>query len=103
MGAEIGAATSIFCYDQKMSSYLKGTDRADVAALADNVAEHLRGDKEVYENPQNYFDEVIEIKEVKEVTLTLVKIGKKKRTYKDETNNLTFEKNAAGELTLLSV
>ena len=61
MGAEIGATTSIFCYDQKMSSYLKGTDRADVAALADNVAEHLRGDKEVYENPQNYFDEVIEI------------------------------------------
>ena len=48
-------------------------------------------------------DEVIEIKEVKEVTLTLIKIGKKKRTYKDETNNLTFEKNAAGELTLLSV
>ena len=48
-------------------------------------------------------DEVIEIKEVKEVTLTLVKIGKKKRTYKDEANNLTFEKNAAGELTLLSV
>lgn len=61
MGAEIGATTSIFCYDQKMSSYLKGTERADVAALADNVAEHLRGDKEVYENPQNYFDEVIEI------------------------------------------
>jgi aconitate hydratase len=61
MGAEIGATTSIFCYDQKMSSYLKGTDRADVASLADQVAEHLRGDKEVYENPHNYFDEVIEI------------------------------------------
>jgi aconitate hydratase len=61
MGAEIGATTSIFCYDQKMSSYLKGTERVDVATLADQVAEHLRGDKEVYENPHNYFDEVIEI------------------------------------------
>lgn len=61
MGAEIGATTSIFCYDQKMADYLKGTSRADVAALADNVAEHLRGDKEVYEDPEKYFDEVIEI------------------------------------------
>jgi aconitate hydratase len=61
MGAEIGATTSIFCYDKKMSEYLKGTDRPDVAAEADKVAEHLRGDKEVYENPEKYFDEVIEI------------------------------------------
>lgn len=61
MGAEIGATTSIFCYDKKMADYLKGTDRADVAALADGIAEHLRGDKEVYENPEQYFDEVIEI------------------------------------------
>jgi len=61
MGAEIGATTSIFCYDQKMAEYLKGTDRTDVAAEADKVAEHLRGDKEVYENPEKYFDEVIEI------------------------------------------
>lgn len=61
MGAEIGATTSLFCYDKKMSDYLKGTDRADVAALADSVAEHLRGDKEVYESPEKYFDEVIEI------------------------------------------
>jgi aconitate hydratase len=61
MGAEIGATTSIFCYDKKMAEYLKGTDRADVAAEADKVAEHLRGDKEVYENPEKYFDEVIEI------------------------------------------
>lgn len=61
MGAEIGATTSIFGYDQKMADYLRGTDRADVAALADAVAEHLRGDKEVYESPEKYFDEVIEI------------------------------------------
>jgi aconitate hydratase len=61
MGAEIGATTSIFCYDDKMSTYLKGTGRADVAALADGVAPHLRGDDEVYANPSQYFDEVIEI------------------------------------------
>jgi aconitate hydratase len=61
MGAEIGATTSIFCYDEKMSTYLKGTDRADVAHLADGVAAHLRGDDEVYANPSQYFDEVIEI------------------------------------------
>ncbi len=61
MGAEIGATTSIFCYDEKMSTYLKGTDRADVAHLADGVATHLRGDDEVYANPSQYFDEVIEI------------------------------------------
>ena len=61
MGAEIGATTSIFCYDDKMSTYLKGTGRADVAALADGVAAHLRGDDEVYANPSKYFDEVIEI------------------------------------------
>ncbi len=61
MGAEIGATTSIFCYDKKMSDYLKGTDRADLAAEADKVAEHLRGDKEAYDDPKKYFDEVIEI------------------------------------------
>lgn len=61
MGAEIGATTSVFCYDEKMSAYLKGTARKDVADLADNVKEHLRGDNEVYENPSNYFDQVIEI------------------------------------------
>src|SRR5258705_7106803 len=48
MGAEIGATTSIFCYDKKMADYLKGTSRSDVASLADSVAEHLRGDQEVY-------------------------------------------------------
>ncbi|MFI5219150.1 MAG: aconitate hydratase [Bacteroidia bacterium] len=61
MGAEIGATTSIFCYDKKMSDYLKGTSRADVASLADSVSEHLRGDKEVYDSPEKYFDQVIEI------------------------------------------
>jgi aconitate hydratase len=61
MGAEIGATTSVFGYDQKMADYLKGTGRADVAALADQVAGHLRGDQEVYEQPSLFFDEVIEI------------------------------------------
>lgn len=61
MGAEIGATTSLFCYDSKMADYLKGTSRADIAAAADKVTEHLRGDKEVYESPATYFDEVIEI------------------------------------------
>jgi aconitate hydratase len=61
MGAEIGATTSIFGYDEKMSNYLKGTGRADVAALADNISAHLTGDSEVYLNPEKYFDQVIEI------------------------------------------
>ncbi len=61
MGAEIGATTSIFGYDTKMADYLKGTDRADVAKLADAVAQHLTGDDEVYANPEKYFDQVIEI------------------------------------------
>jgi aconitate hydratase len=61
MGAEIGATTSIFGYDEKMSQYLKGTGRADVAALADKISAHLTGDSEVYLNPEKYFDQVIEI------------------------------------------
>jgi aconitate hydratase len=61
MGAEIGATTSIFGYDEKMAAYLRGTDRADIADLADKVAHHLTGDAEVYANPENYFDELIEI------------------------------------------
>ncbi len=61
MGAEIGATTSLFGYDSKMHDYLAGTGRADVAAEADKVAAHLTGDPEVYENPEAYFDEVIEI------------------------------------------
>ncbi len=61
MGAEIGATTSTFGYDEAMSRYLKATDRADVAELADAVAEHLTGDDEVYANPEKFFDQVIEI------------------------------------------
>jgi len=61
MGAEIGATTSIFGYDQKSAAYFQGTGRSDVAALADSIAEHLTGDDEVYANPGLYFDQVIEI------------------------------------------
>ncbi len=61
MGAEIGATTSLFPYDEKMSSYLKSTNRSDVAALADTIMDNLTADKEVLENPGKYFDSVIEI------------------------------------------
>ena len=61
MGAEIGATTSIFGYDEKSEAYLRGTKREDIADLADHIREHLTGDPEVYENPQAYFDQVIEI------------------------------------------
>ncbi|MFI5158365.1 MAG: aconitate hydratase [Sphingobacteriales bacterium] len=61
MGAEIGATTSVFGYDEKAAIYLRGTKRAEIADLADLVAEHLTGDAEVYANPSAYFDEVIEI------------------------------------------
>ncbi|NOT76509.1 MAG: aconitate hydratase [Cyclobacteriaceae bacterium] len=61
MGAEIGATTSTFGYDEKMAQYLRGTDRAEVAKLADKVKEHLTGDPEVYKTPEKYFDEVYEI------------------------------------------
>ncbi len=61
MGAEVGATTSLFGYDQKMRDYLAGTGREDVATEADKVREHLTGDAEVYANPAKYFDEVIEI------------------------------------------
>ena len=61
MGAEIGATTSTFGYDDSMRRYLKATSRADVAALADSIADDLTGDPEVYANPEKYFDQVIEI------------------------------------------
>ena len=61
MGAEIGATTSTFGYDDSMRRYLKATDRADVAEMADKVEEHLTGDPEVYAEPEKYFDQVIEI------------------------------------------
>jgi len=61
MGAEIGATCSIFTYDNKMSDYLKATGRAEVAALADGIREHLRPDPEVYAEPAGYYDQLIEI------------------------------------------
>lgn len=61
MGAEIGATTSTFGYDASMSRYLKATGRTEIASLADQVAEHLTGDAACYENPSEYFDQVIEI------------------------------------------
>lgn len=61
MGAEIGATTSTFGYDDSMSRYLRSTNRADVADAADKVASYLTGDPEVYANPEQYFDQVIEI------------------------------------------
>ena len=61
MGAEIGATTSTFGYDDSMSRYLSGTGRADVAALADTIKTYLNADKECYEEPEKYFDQVIEI------------------------------------------
>ena len=61
MGAEIGATTSTFGYDDSMSRYLRSTNRADVADAADKVASYLTGDAEVYANPEQYFDQVIEI------------------------------------------
>src|SRR5436190_2407123 len=61
MGAEIGATTSTFSYDDSMSRYLKGTGRAEVATMADAIREHLQGDPEVYADPTTYFDQVIEI------------------------------------------
>lgn len=61
MGAEVGATTSTFSYDASMSRYLKATGRAEVADLADAIHMHLSGDPEVYQNPNVYFDEVIEI------------------------------------------
>ena len=61
MGAEIGATTSVFPFDEKMSSYLRITSRADVAALAEGLADNLAADKEVFESPEKYYDQVIEI------------------------------------------
>src|SRR5260221_10892353 len=61
MGAEIGATTSIFGYDEKAAAYLSGTKRADIAELANAIKEHLTGDDEVYAHPEQYFDQVIEI------------------------------------------
>ncbi|APG64431.1 aconitate hydratase [Tenacibaculum todarodis] len=61
MGAEIGATTSTFGYDESMERYLRATERADVADAANKVKDYLTGDDEVYANPEQYFDQVIEI------------------------------------------
>lgn len=61
MGAEIGATTSTFGYDDSMRRYLTVTGRADVVEAADKVADYLTADAEVYANPEQYFDELIEI------------------------------------------
>ena len=61
MGAEIGATTSIFGYDEKMADYLRATSRADIADAADAVKAHLRSDEEVYADPATYYDQLIEI------------------------------------------
>lgn len=61
MGAEIGATTSTFGYDDSMDRYLRATDREGVADAANEVKDYLTADAEVYENPEKYFDQVIEI------------------------------------------
>jgi len=61
MGAEVGATTSLFAYDDSMRRYLSLTERQDVVALADIVKNDLRADEQVYQNPEKYFDQIIEI------------------------------------------
>ncbi|MBK6949263.1 MAG: aconitate hydratase [Haliscomenobacter sp.] len=61
MGAEIGATTSTFGYDESMSRYLRATGRAEIADLADGISQHLTGDPECYASPEKYFDQVVEI------------------------------------------
>ncbi len=61
MGAEVGATTSIFPFDEKMANYLRKTNRSDVAELAEKLADELKADDEVYAEPEKYFDQIIEI------------------------------------------
>jgi aconitate hydratase len=61
MGAEVGATTSVFGYDESMERYLRSTNRADVADAANEIKTHLTGDPEVYAEPEKYFDQLIEI------------------------------------------
>ncbi len=61
MGAEVGATTSTFGYDKSMEKYLRATGRDEIADEANNIKEYLTGDPEVYQNPEKYFDQVIEI------------------------------------------
>jgi len=61
MGAEIGATTSVFPFDKRMADYLRITNRSDVADLAESNADYLKADPEVFENPEKYYDQIIEI------------------------------------------
>ena len=61
MGAELGATTSVFPFDKRMSDYLRATNRAEVAQLAEALAEHLTADAEVLAHPEKYYDEIVEI------------------------------------------
>ncbi|MDX2196576.1 MAG: aconitate hydratase [Cytophagales bacterium] len=61
MGAEIGATTSTFAYDDEIAAYLRSTDRADVVQAADTIKDYLKADDEVYASPSKYYDQVIEI------------------------------------------
>ena len=61
MGAEIGATTSIFAYDDKMGDYLRATSRTDIADAAEAVRAYLRPDDAVYADPATYYDQLIEI------------------------------------------
>ena len=61
MGAEHGATTSVFPFDERMADYLRATGRAEIAELASGVAEHLQADSKVYDDPEQYYDRVVEI------------------------------------------
>jgi aconitate hydratase len=61
MGAEVGATTSLFAFDERMAAYLRATDRAAIAEQAGTVADHLRADPEVDQDPERFFDRVVEI------------------------------------------
>src|SRR2546428_4562305 len=61
MGAELGATTSVFPFDGRMAAYLRATDRADIAELAERAREHLQPDPEVLTNPKAFYDEQVEI------------------------------------------
>src|SRR5438876_4815220 len=71
MGAELGATTSLFEFDDRMSAYLRATERADVAALAEQYREHLVADPEVLADPKKHFDEIVEI-DLSELDPTIV-------------------------------
>ena len=71
MGAELGATTSLFHFDDRMSTYLAATDRADIAKLAEQYREHLVSDPEVLADPKKYYDEIVEI-DLSELEPTIV-------------------------------